>query len=235
MNFLERYINALDLVMLPEQKVLVVGLGLHFCYLSPAIKSEYGVITESNQYNSYTDLPPLQQLAISCHAEDELCLHSKKPQQYITSQNHNGAMRLFLKYKTPVIDHLTEECVGVRTDFMPILSLGRFKPYLDKHMVQQVQSKLKLEKHEVVDLTKTEELVLFLLIMYLKPKTVTLHLNKITGKDVATSTIRNIIHQQLFKKFNVNSPEALIDKALFMGYDAIFPRVIAEQFSLRIM
>ncbi len=79
-----------------------------------------------------------------------------------------------------------------------------------------------------------EELILFLLIMYVKPKVVTMHLNAILHKDIAVSTVRNTIHQQLLRKFTVVNVEELIDKAIFCGYDTILPRIMSEQFSIRI-
>jgi len=64
---------------------------------------------------------------------------------------------------------------------------------------------------------------------------VTYHLNIIMNKDTAVSTIRNIIHQQLLRKFEVLTVEDLIDRAVFLGYDMILPRIMVEQFSIRIV
>lgn len=234
MNYLQQYIQALDMVVLKEQKVIVVNPESFFVYLSPAIRAEYGLIGDYYENASYADLPPIKQIAPSCINEDLECLQTRVVQQYLTSQNHNGEIQLYLKQKTPLIDAVIDVAVGVRIDFFPIYSLGHFKPYINQHILDYTPNTSAIyERHEIV-LTELEELILFLLIMYVKPKVVTYHLNMILHKDVAISTIRNTIHQQLLRKFNVYTIEELIDKAIFLGYDTILPRIMVNQFSIRI-
>ncbi len=234
MSFLDKYVAALDLVLMPEQKTIVVALDSLFRYLSPAIREEYGLVGDDYRYASYANLPPIRQIAPSCIDEDKECLRTLQVQQYITSQNHEGEIRLYLKQKTPILDPEFMIAIGVRIDFMPIFSLGHFKPYINHHIVKYDNSLSCVAEREKINLTEIEELVLFLLIMYVKPKVVTTHLNYIMDKDVAISTVRNIIHQQLLRKFNVVNTEELIDKAIFMGYDTMLPRIMIEQFSIRI-
>jgi hypothetical protein len=233
-KYLERYLAALELVCLPEQKTLVVDPNSRFVYLSPAILSDYGLTATSYQQASYSDLPPITQIATSCVAEDRECLTTLQIQQYITSQNHNGEIQLYLKQKTPIISPESSAAVGVRVDFFPIYSLGHFKPYINEHLVSYNSAPKSSLSRTSLKLTELEELILFLLIMYLKPKVVTWHLNTILGKDVAISTIRNTIHQQLMRKFAVTNLDELVDKAIFMGYDTILPRIMVKQFSIRI-
>lgn len=232
MNYLQQYVAALDLVILNEQRVIIVNINSEFVYLSPAMRSQYGL---SGEYlnASYSDLPPIKQIAPNCIREDIECLQTRKTQQYITSQNHNGEIQLYLKQKTPLIDH-NKSAVGVRVDFMPIFSLGHFKPYINQHIINYDKQIEARDTRKNIVLTELEELILFLLIMYVKPKVVTMHLNTILHKDVAISTIRNTIHQQLLRKFAVITLEELIDRAIFLGYDTILPRIMVEQFSVRI-
>lgn len=234
MSFLERYIAALDLVITPGQRTIVVNPESLFVYLSPAIREQYGLVGENYRDASYADLPPIRQIAPSCISEDIECLRTLQVQQYISSQNHNGEIQLYLKQKTPIIDPDSQQGVGVRVDFLPIYSLGHFKPFINSHIISYDKQDTAAVDRSLVKLTELEELILFLLIMYVKPKIVTSHLNTILNKDVATSTVRNTIHQQLLRKFNVTTPEELIDKAIFLGYDTILPRIMIEQFSIRI-
>lgn len=234
MSFLERYVAALDLVLTPAQRTIVVNPESLFVYLSPEIRAEYGLIGDDYRNASYADLPPVKQIAPSCISEDLECLRTLQVQQYISSQNHGGEIQLYLKQKTPVIDPDSQQGVGVRVDFLPIYSLGHFKPYINNHIISYNHQNNAFVERIQVKLTELEELILFLLIMYVKPKVVTAHLNTILNKDVATSTVRNTIHQQLLRKFNVLTPEELIDKAIFLGYDTILPRIMVEQFSIRI-
>lgn len=233
-NFLNKYIEAINLVALPEQKTIIVNLDSIFVYLSPAIRSEYGLKSDDYRNASYIDLPPIKQIALSCINEDRECLHNLQIQQYITSQNHDGEIRLYLKQKTPIIDPNTKLGIGVRVDFLPIYSLGHFKPYINQHIISYNQKPNIIDVRNKIILTEIEELILFLLILYVKPKVVTMHLNAIMEKDVATSTIRNTIHQQLLRKFEVYNTDDLIDKAIFLGYDTILPRIMVKQFSIRI-
>lgn len=236
MNYLEEYVLALDLVILPEQKTIIVNPDSKFAYLSPAIRKEYGLVEEGFKQDSYADLLPIKQIASLCTSEDVECLKTLKIQRYITSQNHYGEIQLYLKQKTPIIDLKTRLGVGVRIDFSPIYSLGSFKPYINDYITNQVNTTYwdTNSKRKKIKLTEIEELILFLLILYSKPKLITTHLNHILNKDVAVSTIRNIIHQQLLHKFKVYTMEELIDKAFILGYDTILPRILAEQFSIRI-
>ena len=234
MSFLQKYISALDLVILPGQRIIVVSPDSLFVYLSPAIREMYGLGGDNYKTASYVDLPPVKQIAPSCIAEDLECLKTLEVQQYISSQNHDGEIQLYLKQKTPIIDNETKVAVGVRVDFIPIYSLGHFKPYINSHIISYDKQSSAGHIRERVKLTELEELILFLLIMYVKPKLVTHHLNMILNKDVATSTVRNTIHQQLLRKFEVINLEELIDKAIFLGYDTILPRIMIEQFSIRI-
>lgn len=234
MSFLKQYIAALDLVIMPGQRTIVVDPESLFVYLSPEIREAYGLIGEDYRNASYADLPPIKQIAPSCTAEDIECLRTLAVQQYISSQNHGGEIQLYLKQKTPIIDPVSQLGVGVRVDFFPIYSLGHFKPYINSHIISYDKQTTAQFDRERVKLTELEELILFLLIMYVKPKVVTAHLNTILHKDVATSTVRNTIHQQLLRKFEVITIEDLIDKAIFWGYDTILPRIMVEQFSIRI-
>ncbi len=233
-DYLERYVMALDMVILPEQKTIVVNPESLFVYLSPAIREDYGLDGADYRTASYVDLPPIRQIAPSCVAEDNECLTTLKMQQYISSQNHQGEIQLFLKQKTPIVDPTSNVGVGVRVDFFPIYSLGHFKPYINSHIVQYAPDASEVSIRQKIELTMIEELILFLLIMYVKPKVVTLHLNAILHKDIAVSTVRNTIHQQLLRKFGAVNVEELIDKAIFCGYDTILPRIMSEQFSIRI-
>lgn len=233
-NFLNKYIEAINLVALPEQKTIIVNPDSIFVYLSPAIRSDYGLKGDDYRNTSYIDLPPIKQIALSCINEDKECLHNLQIQQYITSQNHDGEIRLYLKQKTPIIDPSTKLGIGVRVDFLPIYSLGHFKPYINQHIISYNGQPNIIDVRNKIILTEIEELILFLLILYVKPKVVTMHLNAIMEKDVATSTIRNTIHQQLLRKFEVYNTDDLIDKAIFLGYDTILPRIMIKQFSIRI-
>ena len=194
-HYLEHYVAALDMVILPEQKTIVVNPESLFVYLSPAIREDYGLDGADYRTASYVDLPPIRQIAPSCVAEDSECLATLKVQQYISSQNHQGEIQLFLKQKTPVIDPASKSGVGVRVDFFPIYSLGHFKPYINSHIVQYVPDASQVSSRQKIELTMIEELILFLLIMYVKPKVVTMHLNAILHKDITVSTDRKSTRQ----------------------------------------
>lgn len=234
MNYLKQYINALKLVILSEQKTIIVDKESQFKYLSPAILEDYGFINNDFAHVSYVDLPPIKQIAPSCIQEDQNCLKTLQIQQYITSQNHRGEIKLFLKQKTPLINPLTKIGIGVRVDFFQIYSLGHFKPYINNHIAKFDNRINAVDDRKKIRLTEMEELIIFLLILYVKPKVVTMHLNIVLSKDVAISTVRNMIHQQLLRKFEVVNTEELIDKAIFLGYDTILPRIMIEQFSIQI-
>jgi len=234
-DYLNRYVDALKMVVLPEQKTIIVDPESFFVYVSPVLMRENNVLGIDLRHATYDSLPAIQQISSSCILEDIECINSGKIQKYITSQNYEGEIQLYLKQKTPITDPLIEEVVGVRVDFFPIFSLGYFKPYITSHIVKYDNLDFSSQERRRLELTETEELIIFLLIMYAKPKLVTYHLNIIMNKDTAVSTIRNIIHQQLLRKFEVLTVEDLIDRAVFLGYDMILPRIMVEQFSIRIV
>ncbi len=235
MSFLDKYIQALSLVELSEQKTIVVDKNSKFCYVSRALLAQNGLNNYDLAGASYEAIPSIRQIASSCTSEDLECLENRKEQKYITSQNHNGEILLYLKQKSPIIDPVINEAIGVRVDFFPIYSLGHFKPYINSHIAHYDSRAIAKQSRDRIALTEIEELILFLLIMYVKPKVVTSQLNDIMGKNNSVSTIRNIIHQQLLRKFEVFTIEDLIDKAIFLGYDTILPGIMAEQFSIRII
>ena len=98
-NYLEHYVAALDMVYFAGAKTIVVNPESLFVYLSPAIREDYGLDGADYRNASYVDLPPIRQIAPSCVAEDSECLITLKVQQYISSQNHQGEIQLFLKQK----------------------------------------------------------------------------------------------------------------------------------------
>ena len=234
-DYLNRYVDALKMVVLPEQKTIIVNPESFFVYVSPALMRENNVLGIDLRHATYDSLPAIQQISSSCILEDIECINSGKIQKYITSQNYEGEIQLYLKQKTPITDSQLGAVVGVRVDFFPIFSLGYFKPYITSHIVKYDNLDFSSQERRRLELTETEELIIFLLIMYAKPKLVTYHLNIIMNKDTAVSTIRNIIHQQLLRKFEVLTVEDLIDRAVFLGYDMILPRIMVEQFSIRIV
>ena len=239
MSYLKQYVEALSIVILPEQKTIIVRPDSTFIYISPALLKE-NRFNDKNILNTeqatYSDIPSIAQIAPKCTLEDIECLKTQLVQQYITSQNHFGEIKIYLKQKTPIIDLVTKNTVGIRIDFFPIYSLGRFKSYIHDHITKANKTHQDASlKRKNIELTETEELILFLLIMYNKPKVITTHLNQILNKNTATSTVRNIIHQQLLRKFEVVSIEELIDKSIFLGYDEILPRIMSTQFSIRIL
>lgn len=232
--YLSNYIRSLAFTILPTQKIIIVNAQSKFLYLSYSICADYGIIESEYKNKSYIDLPPISQIASSCISEDLECIQSGKVQQYITSQNHKNEIQLYLKQKTPLVIPGTNEPIGVRVDFFPIYSLGHFKPYINSHITNYKITVDQINERNNIKLTEIEELILFLLIMYTKPKIITVHLNSILDKDVSISTVRNIIHQQLLRKFGILNIENLIDKATFLGYDTILPRIMVKQFSIKI-
>lgn len=228
-DYLSRYSEAMSMVSDKDSRVIIVDAWSRFQFVSPLLANESNLSSYELENKTYTDLPVVSNLARSCISEDLLCRTKLKKLSFLTMQTHEEGRRLYYKHKSPIIMPNSNEAVGVKVEFLPVGSLGRLRSIISDQILRFNSSNIKLNDSDlIIELTEIEELILFLLLVYDKPKLITQQINHITGKSVAVSTVRNIIHQQLLRKFDVINLDELIEKAVLLRYDTIVPRLIKE-------
>ena len=236
MQFLEKYVEAMNITCQPSSKIIIVDYESTFLFVSNRLATESKINSNLLIGKTYTYLPPVSNIANNCTSEDVQCLSQKKPLNFLTLQTYADRKQLCFKQKHPIVS-TTGDAIGVRVDFNQISMFHRFRLLLDEHIFRFNQNNLKINDTSIASivLTEIEELVLFLLLVYNKPKHITAQINGIMKKNISVSTVRNIIHSQLLRKFEVLCVEDLIDKAVYMNFDSIVPRLLNNQFSIPIM
>ena len=228
-DYLSKYSEAMSMVSDKDSRVIVVDAWSKFQFVSPLLAQESNLSDRELENKTYADLPVVSNLAGSCTSEDLLCRTKLKKLSFLTMQTHEEGRRLYYKHKSPIIMPNSNEAVGVKVEFMPVGSIGRLRPVISDQILRFNSNNIKLNHTDFsIELTEVEELVLFLLLVYDKPKLITQQINHITHKSVAVSTVRNIIHQQLLRKFDVINMDELIEKAVLLRYDTMVPRLIKE-------
>ncbi len=228
-DYLSQYSEAMSMVSDKDSRVIVVDNWSKFQFVSPLLANESKLSSYELENKTYADLPVVSNLAGSCVSEDLLCRTKLKKLSFLTMQTHEDGRRLYYKHKSPIIMPNSNEAVGVKVEFVPVGSLGRLRPVISDQILRFNSNNIKLNHADLaIELTEVEELILFLLLVYARPKLITQQVNHITGKSVAVSTVRNIIHQQLLRKFDAVNLDELVEKAVLLRYDTIVPRLIKE-------
>ena len=235
MLFLEKYVDAMNITCSPLSKLILVDTTSNFLFVSPQLANESKIVHSSLIGKTYTYLPPVSSIANNCISEDAMCLTEKKSLEFLTLQTYGERKQLCFKQKNPIISP-DGQAVGVKVEFHAVNMFHRFRILFDNHIFKFNQKNLQVNQFESnissINLTAIEELVLFLLLVYNKPKHMTAQINAIMSKNISVSTVRNILHAQLMRKFTVVSMDELIDKAVFLGFDSLVPRLLNNQFSI---
>ncbi len=232
-NYLNLYSEALRLTQSNRSRILLVDIFSRFQFISSTLANENNMKERDLLNKTYIDLPAVSDLALNCISEDKCCLETLRTLNFITTQTYNQHKKLFHKSKTPIFTE-DQSIVGIKIEFTPIYLLDKLRPVITSHLLRFNQSNIQLHnpRESNINLTDEEALILFLLLIYGKPKLVAQYVNHITQKSIAVSTVRNIIYQQLFRKFMVINLQELIDKAISMKYETIVPKLIDNNISI---
>ncbi len=149
---------------------------------------------------------------------------TKKPyaEFVVSDPNLYSPVKIFDLYYKQLINPTNNQVVGY-SSFMFPLSLDNHMHFVYEMLDIIEEGSMKVQEAQAVELTKREREILFLACLRLSSREIAEIITHKANKQISSSTIGNIIRQQLFKKFKVYSLEALISKAITLGYYTSVP------------
>lgn len=153
---------------------------------------------------------------------DKIITNQKLAEFVISDPNLNSSAKIFDLYYKQLINPINNQVVGY-TSFMFPLSLDNHMHFVYEMLDIIEDNGINTKKTQAIELTKREREILFLACLRLSSREIAEIISIKSQKPSSSSTIGNIIRQQLFKKFQVYSLEALISKAIALGYYTSVP------------
>ncbi|HMT03584.1 MAG TPA: hypothetical protein PKD00_09840 [Burkholderiales bacterium] len=153
---------------------------------------------------------------------DDIIVKKQYAEFVVSDPNLCSPVKIFDLYYKQLINPTNNQVVGY-SSFMFPLSLDNHMHFVYEMLDIIQEGNLKGQETQAIELTKREREILFLACLRLSSREIAEIITHKANKQISSSTIGNIIRQQLFKKFKVYSLEALISKAIALGYYTSVP------------
>jgi len=155
---------------------------------------------------------------LSSIEDDQYVFTSRLAKTFIIFCNINQTLIPFLFTKSPLINPVTQEILG-------LIYYGIEYPYFNLH--KQIAANFSaggIEKAAQIKLTRREKEVIFFFMANCSSQEIAENIGKIYGKAISKSTIDSIFSNQLYLKFVVVSRVQLHEKLAKLGYGSIIPK-----------
>lgn len=209
----------------------IKSLDSEVLYASEGLRSVCGCCEKENINKAYYDNRKLlaNYSFEDIKKEDEVCIQNRNPLKILSGVQIDAEYRFLLWHKSPIINPQTNVVTGIwfliepfkwvsKLDMLKIIS-NQAKPGL-------LDMNTKFTKH----LTKREELILFLLLLGNTAKEIAIIMAEKFNIYISYHTVRNIIANQLGKKFKTKSVADLIKVANKDGCSSVIPHCVLGLF-----
>ncbi len=181
--------------------------------------------TEKIKGSKVTDIPSIassQEAIKAIKTIDDIIAKQKYAEFVVSDPNLCSTIKIFDLYYKQLINPTNNQVVGY-SSFMFPLSLDNHMHFVYEMLDIIADGGVIAKETQAIELTKREREILFLACLRLSSREIAEIISLQSEKQISSSTIGNIIRQQLFKKFKVYSLEALISKAITLGYYTSVP------------
>lgn len=225
-KYLERYVEAAKIIYIDEA---VAIQDMEFCHVYHTQNYlKLAGLNESLIGKKYSDInsTKISNYAKKMLAVSEYVNRTGSKARYVSSSLIEGdANSCYLVEESLILDPANNEKAGRILKIAPLdVSLiwqvlrttNNFKP--DRRKVagsnypQEISNPQNSQQYP--NLTEREREILFLMIIGEKYKSIANILSTVYEKDVKETAIKNLVHRQLFEKFNVYNSDALIETVI---------------------
>lgn len=231
MSFLESFVDKLSqlLVALPDQKICIKDVNAITVFCSQAFSDFIGIPKNQILHRSLWWAPLYDGMVDeeTILKDDQSVILSGSPKKLFKVNKINGVLKIFLCIKSPIINPLTNEVVGIHINCIDNSVYNLMETFVNKKLKANNSKKLP-------HLTKRERQVIFLFLLHLNSEEIAAVIYQLENKRISKSAVDGVFNDQLYIKFGVNSRIALHDKLVSMGYNNIIPSDLLYATSLSI-
>ena len=229
-DWLAKYIDAITITH-NDKAVVVSDMDYKICYASitylsiTAAKDVIGKNMDEN-HPGYEYKEEIKKLAKKVEA-------SGKTASFFVIYRFPGSdyKRCYWYQLSPIINPHTQQVVGKIGEIQEVNEryLTRILGLLNNLSNLHPRTIKKDPNYRAPNLNTREEEVLFLLTLKHSHKSIAAILSKLAKRETTVSTINSLIRQQLFKKFDVESTEELINTVIQADFIRRIPPSLLEQ------
>ncbi len=229
---LTEYIDQFQNLLVDTDIIAIKDTNGLYAFATPLWLKCYG-FTDLNEIIGKNDRQILTQSSSfkeSVEHLDQECLNTKKRLvAHAMIDSVNQGPRLFVIQKNLIIRN--GKTLGIRDIYRPFIARNFMYQLLNQFPDDVPYTELL----HAPDLTDREQAILFLLLLGYTPKLIAWILQKYSQKAISAKTVSNIIYQQLYPKFKVNTIASLTKTALKFNIDLQIPLLLKEhEFIIRI-
>lgn len=229
------YIEALQLLYPPGAWYGIKSLNGEVLYASEGLRALCECSEKDDINKAYYDNKKLlaNYSFEAIKREDEVCIENQSPLKVLSGAQVGVDYKFLLWHKSPIINPQTNTASGIWFLIEPFKWVSK----LDMLKIISNQAKpglLDMNTKFTKQLTKREELILFLLLLGNTAKEIAIIMAEKFNIYISYHTVRNIIANQLGKKFKTKSVADLIKVANKDGCSSVIPHCILGMFRILI-
>lgn len=219
---LEKYVRFIR-ALCGKELLVILDTKLNIIFISPEclkltkISSRKEVL--GRNIFEVTDVPQCNK--IIAHSEFSAAIDSNKRKQFFSTNLYRASPHysLLINFQPITNPRAENQIMCALVEFVPV-ELSYFYDLL-------LNNEVLVEGPNLPDndkfLTRREHQIAFLLFHSKNLIEIANLIGKFEGKSITASTVNNIIHRYLFKKFMVKNKEDLMDKLIENGYHKKMP------------
>lgn len=216
------YIDQFQNLVIDSEIIAIKDIDSEYCFASHKWLKCFG-LNQLQQIQGKKDRDILalpQHFIEAMELLDQECLNLKKQiLAHALINVPNFGPRLFIVQKSLIVKD--GKAIGIR-DFYQLFITREYMYNLLTGITEDIP---KGEIETAPELTDREQAILFLLLVGYTPKLIAWVLQNYTNKSICGKTISNIIYQQLYPKFKVDSLASLTKTALCLEVNQKIPHI----------
>jgi len=238
-EFLKEYVKAVSLVFSVSINEAVNIQDTNFKFLALTSKMLALLKIDSAEkiigrcYEEITDLLPLDAKLIDEFKKQNLeVVNMKKDKVYLEVIPLNGETKIYIAYKTPIINPETGNCLGIRSQinrmYWPNVLKVLFKMHGTKGLLLSKNSSKK-SPLKAYPLSEMQHMVLYLCLGNYSYSEIALFINEF-GRDITPVGVNGYL-EQLKLIFHVKTKGQLVEKAIGLNFHTFLPNGLFNRIS----
>ncbi|MBP9741766.1 MAG: hypothetical protein KBD37_00240 [Burkholderiales bacterium] len=169
---------------------------------------------------------PIDNISKSYNKYDKDILKIKAEMSFLDINEYSTGLSIFTFYRKPIINIFTGNTLGILCYGEKYKANTLTKSFLDMHRNSCDNRYVFNHKSLTLGLKQVE--VLFCILLGLREdKAIATFINNIKGSNYTKATVNNAI-QELFRKFNANSRDCLLQIIVLEDYPIIIPKTLIK-------
>lgn len=222
--------------------IYVKDASLRICTISDSLIEFIGITDKKliigkniDELSELIDCSKMKDLNTERNRQDKLIINKLNPRNYLEIIPCVNSMYAFIVSKTPIINPVTNNCVGIRCQFSNLFSLHTIKILFRVHNIAGLlmnQKKLPKNNFDEYQLNSMQHMVLYLCIHKFSYSEIAAIMSSI-GHKISPNKVNEYI-EQLKLIFRSSSKTQLIEKAIGLDFHVFLPKDIVKPCSIDI-